>query len=154
MDLTPPKLVQLYDGPSSQTDQAFQISNNTLSASWVMVDPESGILEYRLTIFSKYQGSFSKFYPPNASYITIYPQEIGESGKLTCWNHTINLSIGTMYTVRVAPINRADLSTVYTSSGIIPDNTHPEILYVRIDTYGDEAEEKNSQDAVSLEYWN
>ena len=150
VDLTPPKIVKFYDGPSPQIDESFQTSINTLSASWIMVDAESGILEYRLTIFARYQGSTSQFYPENASYISIQPQEIGESGVLTCWSHSaIKLSIGTIYTVSVTPVNRANLSTVYTSSGIIPDNTPPDIVFVRIDTYGDESEEKTEENAVS-----
>ena len=148
MDLTPPKVIQLYDGPSPQIDETYQVSINTLSASWIMVDPESGISGYRLSVFARHQGSISQFYPQNAPYVTIQPQEIGESGVLTCWSLNTDLSIGTLYAVRIAPINRANLSTVYTSSGIIPDNTPPDISYVRIDTYGDESEEKTPENAV------
>ena len=148
VDLTPPKIVQLYDGPSPQIDESYQVSIDTLSASWIMIDTESGILEYRLTIFARYQGSTSQFFPENAPYMSIQPQEIGESGVLTCWSLSIKLSIGTLYTVSVTPINRANLSTVYTSSGIVPDNTPPHIIFVHIDTYGDESEEKTQEDAV------
>ena len=114
-----------------------------------MSDPESGIKEYRLSILATIQGSTSHFYPDNAPDITIKPRLIGESDVLTCWSLNIQLSSGTQYAVRLTPINRADLSTVYTSSGIIPDSTVPIMDFIHIDTYGDESEERNEEDAVS-----
>ncbi|KAI6660256.1 hypothetical protein LOD99_10426 [Oopsacas minuta] len=117
-----------------------------------MIDPESGIKEYRLTIFATSQGSTSKFYPKDPLIdITIQPQSIGESGVLTCWSDdTLQLSSGTLYTVRITPVNRADLSTSYSSTGIIPDNTAPIIDFVRIDTYGDESEERTEDGSVEI----
>lgn len=115
-----------------------------------MADPESGLKEYRLSIVATIQGSTSHFYPEDAPDITIQPKIIGESNILTCWSlEDIQLRSGTLYTVRLTPVNRADLSTVYTSSGIIPDSTVPIMDFIQIDTYGDESEETNQDGAVS-----
>ncbi|KAI6655616.1 hypothetical protein LOD99_2114 [Oopsacas minuta] len=147
VDLTPPKIVQLYDGANFGIDESYQTSITVLHASWIMVDKESGISEYQLSIYARSQGSTSKFYPEDAPYITLQPQEIGESGILNCWTgRDIPLSIGTLYTVRIVPVNRAKLSTIYTSNGIIPDNTPPVIDFVHIGTYGDESEEITPQE--------
>ena len=115
-----------------------------------MVDPESGILEYRLSVTSTIQGSTYHFYPPDSPDIKIQPQEIGESGVLTCWSDDILLSSGTLYTIIITPVNRAELSTIYTSSGITPDDSPPVMEFIHIDTHGDESEEKTEEDAVSL----
>ena len=147
--MTPPKIVQLYDGPTSGIDESYQTSITSLSVSWMMVDKESGISEYQLAVYARVQGSTSKFFPTNAPFITLQPQEVGESGVLNCWTGDIQLSVGTLYTVRVVPINRAKLSTIYTSSGIIPDNTEPVIDFIHIGTYGDESEELTEENAVS-----
>ena len=151
VDLTPPNIIELFDGPNLHRDESYQTSISQLSASWIMVDPESGILEYRLSIASTFQGTTTHFYPPNSPDITIQPQEIGESGVLTCWSDDdIQLSSGTLYTIKLTPVNRANLSTVYTSSGITPDNSPPVMEFIHIDTYGDESEEKTEENAVSL----
>ena len=149
IDLTPPRAVQLFDGANPHLDEPYQTSTNMLSASWIMADPQSGIKEYRLSILATIQGSTTHFYPDKAPDVTIKPQVIGESDVLTCWSLNIQLSSGTMYAVRLTPINRADLSTVYTSSGIIPDSTNPIMDFIRIDTHGDESEERNEENAVS-----
>ena len=150
VDLTPPKIIQLYDGAISGIDESYQTSITTLSVSWIMEDTESGISEYQLSVYARVQGSTAKFYPTQSPFITLHPQEVGESGTLNCWTGNIQLSIGTLYTVRVVPVNRAKLSTIYTSNGIIPDNTPPVIDFLHIGTYGDESEELTPQEnAVS-----
>ena len=110
VDLTPPKIIQLYDGAISGIDESFQTSITTLSVSWIMEDTESGISEYQLSVYARVQGSTAKFYPTHSPFITLHPQEVGESGT--------ELS---RYSLYCEGCTSQQVSTVYTSNGIIPD---------------------------------
>ena len=115
-----------------------------------MVDPESGIKEYLLSVYVRSGGSKNKFFPSGNNKISVQPQMIGESGLIACWSHdNIPLAVGSQYLVRVEAINRAGISTTYESTGIIPDNTPPVIDFLHIDTYGDLSQELNEDGAVS-----
>ena len=115
-----------------------------------MIDSESGIQGYRLSVDVRTEGTKSSFYPKSGQ-ITIQPQEIGESGVLACWTHEgISLAVGSQYIVKIEAINRAGLSAYYQSTGIIPDNTPPILDFIRIDTYGDLSEELDREGAVSI----
>ena len=114
-----------------------------------MVDHESGIQEYLLSIYEQSGGSKNKFFPSGNDKISVRPQMIGESGLIACWTHNIPLAVGTQYIVRVEAVNRAGISTTYESTGIIPDNTPPYIDFLHIDTYGDLSQDLNEDRAVS-----
>ena len=98
--------------------------------SWRFYDHESGIDNYRLTIFEKYGGQVRRFKPSHLTqrFETIKPASFNDTSIYL--NKSVTLKNGARYHVKVASLNRAKLSKSYDSLGVVMDATGPQLQEV------------------------
>ena len=98
--------------------------------SWRFHDDESGIDNYRLTIFENSGGQVRRFEPSHSTlrYETIEPMSSNDTS--IHLNKSVTLKNGARYHVKVASLNRAKLSKSYDSLGVVMDATGPHLQEV------------------------
>ncbi|CAH1250560.1 FAT1 [Branchiostoma lanceolatum] len=141
VDLTPPVfdyLVDIWDGDSDPpVDRDYQTTQNSLSASWGFEDLESGLDHYKAAIFETFHGTRQQIVPTDEPWKLLYPASLSshtESG--------LSMSAGAMYQTRVGAVNRATLTSVYQTDGVVIDPSPPAMQYIRVGVLDGSAEEK------------
>ena len=119
IDHTPPNLVFIQDNVQRKQ---YQIDDGLLNLQWEFHDSESGIKEYRYSVFQSIHGLKRRFWPITSNYISIL-QTLGSPFRNV--NITKPLLLGAKYTVHVTAINEAKLSTSHESNGVTVDSTPP-----------------------------
>ncbi|XP_062598765.1 uncharacterized protein LOC134260192, partial [Saccostrea cucullata] len=134
IDLTPPNLKYIHD---TKNGLSFQSDSQSLSYAWKFLDPESGIKQYRLTVFEVHQGMKLKFYPTNEDFIRTNAENITLSG--------LSLQNGRKYLVKIVAINNADMPVSHESDGVMIDTSAPVISQVHIGLPEVEEEEEDGK---------
>lgn len=119
IDTTPPGLRYLKD---TESGLKFQDDDTKLTGSWLFVDPESGIKDYRLTIHRQYGGNTEQIIPEIGDQEDVMPDENGVGA---IEKTGLSLTNGARYFVRVTAVNNAFLSAQHESPGVIIDITKP-----------------------------
>nr|KAG5694401.1 hypothetical protein BaRGS_002255 [Batillaria attramentaria] len=125
VDRTPPELLNLR----AVNETKYQQRDDVLDFAWEFQDPESGIAEYRCTVFKFHQGIRSKFWPKHEEFQAIHLNETTPQRQEL---HLVGLSLdnGGAYSLKVTAMNRANMATSVESEGVIIDTTPPYILEV------------------------
>ena len=106
IDLTPPVIVYIRDGPKGMGDLKTQQSRTFLQANWDAYDTDSGIEEYLVAIGST---------PLSSDIIDYKP-----AGQEKEWiANNLNLQSGTTYYFSVMALNGAGLSASKSSDGVL-----------------------------------
>ncbi|XP_013400547.1 uncharacterized protein LOC106166509 [Lingula anatina] len=135
VDLTPPVLNFISQ---SEEGLLYQSSDSYIYARWQYDDQESGILEYRVTVFQSYHGQKQRFWPYDQRDKS-YTMEDGE--KQFIFNKSsLKLDNGAKYSLHVTAINRALLSANYETKGVTVDTTPPVIKDVHVGLFEEEEE--------------
>ncbi|XP_046568758.1 uncharacterized protein LOC124277142 [Haliotis rubra] len=141
VDETPPNMMYIQD---SQTGK-YQSDSSHLGVKWYFTDEESGILEYRYTIFEKIGGQKKKFWPKDETFAVI------EVEKADIQLDSLPLTNGAQYTTSVTALNNALLATSVESSGVVIDTTPPTVKKVLIGLPGQEEELDDFGNVIHME---
>lgn len=125
VDHTPPNLVFIED---NNLRLNYQIDDSKLTLRWQYQDKESGIKEYRYSVFELMHGIKKRVWPKTAMYLSIQPNLTSQP---TETYYTEKLVSGATYSVHVTAINQAQMSTTHESNGVTIDPTQPIMLRVR-----------------------
>ncbi|XP_078585863.1 uncharacterized protein LOC144867674 [Branchiostoma floridae x Branchiostoma japonicum] len=127
----------LGDGQQPGIDRQYSPSTSSLSINWEFEDAESGLDHYKLAVFQLHDGSRQQIYPPQRNDWVIV------EGSAAGWTNSepLNLVPGARYSVRVAAVNGAGLTTTHDTDGVIVDPTPPSSLHVAVDVMPGELEE-------------
>lgn len=124
VDHTPPTLVLIQDNLFGNN---FQTDDSLLKLRWQFQDTESGIQEYRYTVFETINGLKQQIWPTTAPYLSISPSLSTQSTEV---DYTKQLVSGATYSVHVTAINQAQLFTSHESHGVTIDPSPPVMLKV------------------------
>ncbi|XP_013394005.1 uncharacterized protein LOC106161555, partial [Lingula anatina] len=141
IDLTPPVLKYIIQ---SEDGLMYQASDSYIYGHWQYGDEESGILEYRVTIFQLYQGQKQKLWPSDQHDETF---TMMEAEPQFVFNQSLQLINGAKYSLHVTAMNRALLSASHETTGVIIDTTPPKMKEVHIGLF-EEEEELDEQNRV------
>lgn len=125
VDHTPPNLVFIED---NNLRLSYQIDDSSLTLRWQYQDKESGIKEYRYSVFELMHGIKKRVWPKTSMYISIPPSLTSQPTEIY---YTEKLVSSATYSVHVTAINQAQLSTAHESNGVTIDPTPPIMLKVR-----------------------
>lgn len=133
IDLSPPEVTALVDGSDVARDWQYQVSNDTLIASWSVMDEESGVDRISGRIYEIREGRRTRIYPLRNDYERI------PSNQSTWRVEGLELVTGSRYIVSLSFANGADLEVMHESNGVIVDTTPPSVVSVRVlsDSYTD-----------------
>ena len=121
VDHTPPIMTEILD---EEHNARFQSNNTAMHLMWNFRDDESGIKEYRTTIFETKEGIKQQFWPEHTPFNLMKP--VSEYyGKVDVIVDELALRNGGKYSLHVTAINGALLSTGHESPGVIVDTTAP-----------------------------
>lgn len=95
---------------------------------WEFQDKESGIKEYRYTVFELMHGIKKKVWPKTTTYLKISPKSMSQRIDIDLIERLIP---GATYSVKVTAINNAHLSKVHESNGVTIDPTPPIMIEVK-----------------------
>lgn len=126
IDHTPPTLITIED---NLYGKRYQTDDNLLQLRWQFRDSESGIREYRYSVFEHLHGMKKRIWPKIDKYLTIIPKSKSELIELDFDKQ--HLTTGAKYSVHVTAINQAHLSTAHESEGVTIDPTPPIIFKVK-----------------------
>ena len=140
IDLTPPELVYIVDGPDPSVDLQYQTSSTSVRTSWQVRDNQSGITHIEGAIFEFREGRRVRIYPDS-----FFTDAVTESISRTASSWEVNglqLVSGSKYITMVTFTNGAGLTVQYESNGVIVDTTPPIVQSVLVltDTYTDTAD--------------
>ncbi|XP_046375524.2 uncharacterized protein LOC124148470 [Haliotis rufescens] len=141
VDETPPNMIYIQD---SQTGK-YQSDSTHIGVKWYFTDEESGILEYRYTIFEKIGGQKKRFWPKDETFAVI------EVEKADIQLDFLPLTNGALYTTSVTALNNALLATSVESSGVLIDTTAPTVKKVMIGLPGQEEELDDLGNVIHME---
>lgn len=125
IDHTPPNLVVIQDNLNGAR---YQTNDSLLNLRWRFNDNESGIKEYRYTVFELMYGIKKKVWPKTTTYFKISPRFMSQRIDLDLFERLIP---GATYSVKVTAINHAQLSKVHESNGVTIDPTPPIMIEVK-----------------------
>ena len=137
IDLTPPELVYIVDGPDPALDLQYQTSSTSIRTSWQVRDNQSGISHIEGAIFEFREGRRVRIYPD-----PFFTDAVTESIPHTTsfWEmNGLQLVSGSKYVTMLNFTNGAGLTVQYESNGVIVDTTPPIVQSVLVltDTYTD-----------------
>ncbi|XP_061188852.1 uncharacterized protein LOC133197029 [Saccostrea echinata] len=138
VDHTPPYLISIRD---NENGEIYQTDDNFLKLRWQFEDSESGIKEYRYTVYEYLHGTKKRFWPKMEMFLTTLPNP--KSGTVAVDFDEQILVAGAKYSVHVTAINMAQLSTSHESEGVIIDPTPPVIFKVHVGLLEEEEEMEN-----------
>nr|XP_006820036.1 PREDICTED: uncharacterized protein LOC102804939 [Saccoglossus kowalevskii] len=122
IDVTPPTKGWVKDGLDPDNDMSFSSEVSSISANWdEFIDPESGILEYDISIW---RSAFGK-----ESEILQEPVTLPGNTNFFNWHH-FNLNHGDRIVVNVNAVNYARISTSAKSDGFNVDLTAPKMHFL------------------------
>jgi hypothetical protein len=119
IDLTPPIVKYIHD---TEDGKQFQSNSHTIIYSWNFIDPESGIKEYRLTVYEVEYGMQRKMLPPTEKYVKTVAENITFTG--------LSLKDGHKYILKVVAINKAGMPALHESEGVTVDISPPAVTKV------------------------
>ncbi|KAI8510725.1 hypothetical protein Bbelb_116410, partial [Branchiostoma belcheri] len=161
VDTTPPVLHFLGDGPEAGKNRKFSSSLSFLSANWVFEDKKSGLDHFKMSVFETHGGSKHTLYlgdrqprtespgDPYAEALRFLRKQAALSdkeqlipGSMVNWTSPqLNLRPGRHYSIRVTAVNRAGLSSVHDTDGVVLDTTPPSMVKVRVGVLASDEEE-------------
>ncbi|XP_064646203.1 uncharacterized protein LOC135499389 [Lineus longissimus] len=135
VDLTPPNLIYLNDGPTAEVDIDYS-SNDNMAANWDFHDEESGVKEYDLALYEMYQGTKRPKKPETVG------QYIKKAKTMkTIQENSLGLINGAAYFTENMATNQAELSTVYKTNSFKVDKTGPMMQFVHVGVFSGFTEE-------------
>ncbi|XP_061168902.1 uncharacterized protein LOC133178171 [Saccostrea echinata] len=134
VDHTPPNLIFILDNIHQRRYQTY---DNFLNLRWQFEDEESGIKEYRYAVLESLHGMKKRFWPKTEMYVTVFPNSSIGTTAIDLDKHLLT---GATYSVHVAAINVAHLSTEHESEGVTIDPTPPIMSKVHIGLLDEEEE--------------
>ncbi|CAH1258771.1 JAG1 [Branchiostoma lanceolatum] len=135
VDTTPPVLHFLGDGPAAGMNKKFSSSLSFLSANWVFEDKESDLDHFKISVFETHGGRKHTLYLGDSKEQII-------PGSIVNWTSPqLNLRPGRHYSIRVTAVNRAGLSSVHDTDGVVLDTTPPSMVKVRVGVLASDVEE-------------
>ncbi|CAH1259269.1 FAT1 [Branchiostoma lanceolatum] len=135
VDTTPPVLHFLGDGPEAGMNKKFSASRSFLSANWVFEDKESDLDRFKISVFETHGGRKHTLYLGDSKNQII-------PGSMVNWTSPqLSLRPGRHYSIRVTAVNRAGLSSVHDTDGVIVDTTPPSMVRVRVGVIASDVEE-------------
>lgn len=130
VDTTPPLLVYLHDGRDTAIDLQYQTNKSVVNAVWEIVDAESGIRYYEVTLLQLISGSRMRVWPP-VSVDGPIAERLTENA--TSWTKSaIQLSSGGKYIVSLTAVNKAGLMATHETDGFVIDEFPPQIFSVDV----------------------
>lgn len=121
VDQTPPVMTELLD---NRLDSNFQSNNTAMDLEWNFYDYESGISEYRVTVFESRYGLKQKFWPKQIPFNVITPLD-PFNARIYSPLTEVKLQDGVTYTLHVTALNGGLLSTSHETKGVTIDTTPP-----------------------------
>ncbi|XP_078578634.1 uncharacterized protein LOC144863382 [Branchiostoma floridae x Branchiostoma japonicum] len=135
VDTTPPVLHFLGDGAAAGMNKKFSSSLSFLSANWVFEDKESDLDHFQISVFETHGGRKQTLYLGDSKEQII-------AGSMVNWTSPqLNLRPGRHYSIRVTAVNRAGLSSVHDTDGVVLDTTPPSMVKVRVGVLASDDEE-------------
>lgn len=151
IDVTPPEVVFLGDGPVVGTDLRYQNDSTTLSINWQASDEESGLSKIEVAITRLSEGVRTRIYP-NPVFTDDTTVEL-PSSNLTSWTITdLTLSPGARYIAALTFTNGGGVHrSTYETSGVTVDAQAPVVNVVTLlsDGYVMEEEEEDGVAVVA-----
>lgn len=128
VDMTGPDVQYVRE---TNTGSQYQSDTHALNLQWFFTDVESGMRDYKYTVFAHKRGNTIPIYPLNKDFEIIQDSSEGdEKGQPVSVTINQTLSSGTRYTVKVSAINNAGMPTSQESTGVMVDMTPPQIVKV------------------------
>ncbi|KAK7498950.1 hypothetical protein BaRGS_00009759 [Batillaria attramentaria] len=137
VDHTPPVLLSM--GTAAQLP--FQDEDSMLNFLWEFEDPESGVTEYRYTVFQVQQGRRTRFWPSTGQGEQVLELNNTQADRAQdLLLQGLQLLNGASYSVKVTAINGAKMAAVEESASVTIDKTPPVVEQVHVALLGEEEE--------------
>ncbi|XP_072034301.1 uncharacterized protein [Amphiura filiformis] len=139
VDLTPPVLEALGDGPDINVDIEYQTYTDRISVHWNYEDLESGIIYYQMAIYELKHGNKRKIYPADLDDNNfMHIEDISATGHT---QESLQLKPGYIYTSLIKAVNGAQLVASHETTGVRIDPSPPKMEYVRAGSVDGDIEE-------------
>jgi len=127
VDLTPPLVSAVVDGPSLSEDLAFQSVSDSLSVSWRVQEDLSSVMSITAMIYQDRAGQRTRYFPVLLADVVVLP-----TNQDTATITGLQLASGARYRVVLTFTNEAGLAAMYETDGVVVDLTPPTLQAVRV----------------------